>query len=221
MKELVIFDLDKVIVDGQSQNIFLVYLFKKRLVGFYFFAKVSCWFLLYKLALIKNPRKIMDYAFSALRGMSVEETEKIINNFFETTLKKFIFKEAVDIIKEHKAENREIVIVSNAADLIVKKIAHFLGVQHYIATILQTDDGKFTGKIEGKIVYGENKADEIKKFIAEHNFNLEGSHSYSDHISDLPVLEIAEVPVAVNPDKFLEKVAREKNWQILTFNKFL
>ncbi len=40
MNELVILDLDGVIINGQSQQIFLDYIFRKKIVGLFFYLKI-------------------------------------------------------------------------------------------------------------------------------------------------------------------------------------
>jgi len=67
-KELVIFDLDGVIVKGQSQKYFLDFLFKKGKIPLYFYLRVYLWFFLYRIGLVKNPKSVMKYAYSFLKG---------------------------------------------------------------------------------------------------------------------------------------------------------
>jgi phosphoserine phosphatase len=47
---------------------------------------------------------------------------------------------------------------------------------------------------------------------------LKGAHGhvrfYSDHVSDQPVFEWADVPVAVNPHGKLRRLAEERGWAI-------
>jgi HAD superfamily hydrolase (TIGR01490 family) len=219
MNEIVILDLDGVIVNGQSQQIFLNYLFEKRIVGLFFYLKIYFWFILYKLGFVKRPEKIMNFAFSFLKDEKIEDIEKTVEDFFSDRLQEFIFPEIIDIIKEHKAQGRELLIVSNAADILVKKIADFLEIKNYISTQLEKTNDKFTGKILGDIVYGKNKVNFVKEFIKKNSLNLEGSYAYTDHISDLDLLLMVSKPYAVNPDRLLFNEANKRNWPILIFNK--
>jgi HAD superfamily hydrolase (TIGR01490 family) len=217
MKELVILDLDGVIIKGQSQQIFLNYLFRKKIVGLFFYLKIYMWFIFYKMGLNKNPKKIMNYAFGSLKGKNLEEVEKLINDFFSEVLNNFIFHEIIDIINKHKIENRELIIVSNALDIIVKKISQFLNIKNYIGTKLEIIDDKFTGNISDDIVYGKNKLKLIETFLRKNKLNLKNSWAYTDHISDLPILKLVKNPFAVNPDKKLCIEAKKNNWPILNF----
>ncbi len=219
MSEIVILDLDGVIIKKQSQQIFLDYLFKKKLIGLFFYSKIYFWFILYKLGLVKNPKKIMNFAFSFLKGKKVEDVEKIVEMFFSEKLREFIFPEIIDIIEEHKAQGRELLIVSNAVDAIVNKVAKFLGIKNYICTQLEKTNGIFTGKILEDIVYGKNKVIFVKEFVKKNNLSLNNSYAYTDHISDLDLLIMVSNPNAVSPDRFLFSEAKKRNWPILIFKR--
>ncbi len=219
MRETVIIDLDGTIIKGQSQRLLLDFLFKKRIISPFQCLKIYLWFIFYKTGLAKNPENIMRYAFSFFAGKAVGEIDEIIDDFFETVLKKFIFQEMIDIINKHRKENRELLIVSNAAVIIVQKIARFLDIKNCIGTRLEIVNNKFTGNILGDIVYGKNKIKSAVGFLTSHNLLIEDCWVYADHISDLPLLEIANCPIVVNADGKLYKEAKKRNWQTLIFKK--
>ena len=219
MSELVIFDLDNTLIKGQSQKLFLSYFFKKGLITRFFYIKLMFWFVLYKIGIVKNPKKTMEYAFSFLKDMNVDEFNQHINNFFEQRLKYYIFKDSIEIVKKNKNQDRKILIASNAIKFIPQRVTQFLNVDYYIGTKLEIENNKFTGKIDGDIIYGKNKVFAIKKFIKENNLSLKNSWGYSDHHSDLPFLEIVDFPVVVNPSKKLLKKAQEQKWPILKFKE--
>ena len=52
-------------------------------------------------------------------------------------------------------------------------------------------------------------------YVQEKNLTLENSYSYADHVSDIDILQLAEHPVAVYPDRNLLKVAKINNWKII------
>jgi HAD superfamily hydrolase (TIGR01490 family) len=218
-KELVILDLDGTIINGQSQLIFLKYLLKKRVISLFFYFKLSTWFILYKLSIIKNPKKIMQYAFSFLSKKKESEIETLINDFVVNYLKNFIFLEIINIIDKYKHENKELIIVSNSISPIVKKIAQFLEIKNYIATKLEVENGEFTGKILGDIIYGKNKIKYINNFIKEKEFKIENIWAYTDHISDIDILKNVNHPFVVNPKKDLLKEATKNSWPIIYFKK--
>jgi HAD superfamily hydrolase (TIGR01490 family) len=216
MKELIIFDIDGTIVKGQSQRLFLKYLMSVNLITRSFYIKLMTWFILYKMGIVKDPEKPMKYAFSFLKGKSVVEIAKVSHDFFEKRLKLYIYPEALSIIDEHRRAGRTIILVSNAADIVVKEIAAHLGASEYICTLLETDSGFYNGKVNGSM-YGEQKADAVKALSSKQGFDLKNAWAYGDHISDSHLLSLVGHPVAINPSPKLGSMARQKDWPILTF----
>lgn len=215
MKELVIFDLDGTIISKQSQVVFLRYLLKKKFISFFLYAKVISWFIFYKAGFIKNPRNIMDSIFSFLKGKDVQQFDTIVSQFFDERLKKFIFPQIIDIMNEHKEKNRELIIISNAAEPIVKKVGDYLGIKNCISTKLETSGNAYTGKIQGDIIYGHRKVEALRKFAESRNLNFVNSFAYTDHISDLSLLLAVANACVVNPDLPLLRQAKKRNWPIL------
>ncbi|MFH1422079.1 MAG: haloacid dehalogenase-like hydrolase, partial [Planctomycetota bacterium] len=78
-------------------------------------------------------------------------------------------------------------------------------------------DGKYTGNIKGLVSYGIYKIERIKEFIEENGFSLAGSWVYTDHISDLQLLEMADNKCVVNPDKKLKRLAEKRGWKLYIF----
>lgn len=219
MNELVIFDLDNTLIKKQSQGLLLTYTLKKGTIGLFFYFTIMIWFIFYKLGLVKNPRKIMEYSFSFLKGKNVIDFREDIDDFFRERLKPIIFVDVLRLINTHKAKGRKILIISNAIEYIPKKISEFLNIDYYIGTKLEIKNNKFTGMIDGDIIYGKNKVFAIKEFVKENNLFLKNSWGYSDHHSDIPFLKTVDFPIVVNPTKKLLKEAQKRKWPILKFKK--
>jgi hypothetical protein len=54
--------------------------------------------------------------------------------------------------------------------------------------------------------------------VAE-GIDLASSYAYSDSITDLPMLELVGHPVAVNADRDLLRIARERGWELRDFER--
>jgi hypothetical protein len=67
--------------------------------------------------------------------------------------------------------------------------------------------------------YGPFKADAMRELAAERGIDLDASYAYSDSYTDAPMLEVVGHPFAVNPDRVLLKLAREREWDVLTFTQ--
>jgi phosphoserine phosphatase len=93
-----------------------------------------------------------------------------------------------------------------------------LGADKVIATRMEVADGKYTGDIRF-YAYAENKAKAIKDLAGKRGYDLEQSYAYSDSVTDVHMLEEVGHPYAVNPDKELRRIARDRGWPILVFEK--
>ncbi len=54
---------------------------------------------------------------------------------------------------------------------------------------------------------------------ASGGYDLDGCYAYSDSMTDVHMLEIVGHPFAVNPDKELRRIASERGWPVLVFER--
>jgi HAD superfamily hydrolase (TIGR01490 family) len=151
------------------------------------------------------------------KGKKVTEIDAIFKKFFEEELKKAIYLESKKIIDEHIKDKDTVILISASLNNLLEYLKKYLGLDFLFATRLEIDDGVFTGKIEGEAVYSNNKIEIIKKFIQERNVVWKDVFVYTDHISDLELLEMVGHPKVINPDKFLRRIAKKKRWIVYDF----
>ena len=125
--------------------------------------------------------------------------------------------EAQKLINMHQEAGRDTWIVSASPQRMVEPLAGALGMTGAIGTKGEVVDGHYTGKLDGPFVYGPGKAEAIEQLASERGYDFQLCYSYSDSVSDLPMMELVGHPVAVNPDSQLEAVARERGWPIVIF----
>ena len=218
MKELVIFDIDGTLLKGQSQKLFLAYLFSTNRINLIFYFRLMCWFILYKVGLVKDPKRPMMYAYSFLKDRSVDEVSYWAHEFFEKKLKYAIFSDAIEIINEHRRLGRGIILVSNAMEPIVKEVAHYFNIVDYISTKLEIINGVYTGDIVD-MMYGEYKVDAVKRYVLDNHVNTENVWAYGDHVTDEPLLSLVSHPYMVNASRSLLTLTRSRNWPSLAFKE--
>lgn len=212
MNKFVFFDVDNTLINGQTQKILAGFLFKNRVIGLLTFLKINLFFLFYKLKLIKDTAKIRKKLLLMFKGKKVTEIGVLFKIFFEEELKKAIYLESRKIIEEHIKDKDTVILISASLNNLLEHLKKYLGLDFLFATRLEIDGDVFTGKIEGEAVYGNNKIEIIKKFIQERNLAWKDVFVYTDHISDLELLEMVGHPMIVNPDKFLRRIAKKKRW---------
>ena len=160
--------------------------------------------------------KMRAYLTNMVTGWDVDVVRQSVAETLHSIIDPLVFEEAVDLIEEHRAAGREVVIVSASGSEVVEPIGEMLGVDHVIATALVVEDGRYTGDV-GFYAYGRNKALAMKRLAEQRGYDLAESYAYSDSETDAPMLEAVGHPYAVNPDKALRKIAEDNGWPILTF----
>src|SRR3712207_7357005 len=90
-------------------------------------------------------------------GWDVATVHEIVRETLHEIVDPLVYAEAADLIEEHRAAGREIVIVSSSGADVVEPIGEMLGVDRVVATRMVVADGRSTGEIDF-YAYGENKA---------------------------------------------------------------
>jgi len=163
--------------------------------------------------------KLRTAMLDLIQGWNQRHVAEIVRETLEEIVTPIIFKEALDLIGEHHAADRIVVLVSSAPEEVARPLGEHLGVDDVIATRAEVDaNGDYTGEL-AFYGYGPNKAEAIRKLAAERDIDLEDSYAYSDSVTDEPMLRAVGHPVAVNPDRDLARLAHAEGWEVLNFAK--
>lgn len=157
------------------------------------------------------------YLTSMCTGWDVAQVREIVSETLHEIIDPIVYDEAVELIAQHKAAGRDVVIVSTSGEEVVAPIGAMLGADEVVATRMVVADGKYTGEIE-RYTYGPEKAVAVVQLAGERGYDLGGSYAYSDSATDVPMLEAVGHPYAVNADRALRKIANERGWPLLTFS---
>ena len=130
-----------------------------------------------------------------------------------------LYREVLDEAYAHQDAGRPVYIVTAASQELADVLAHVLVLDGGLGMRSEVRDGVYTGKPAGPFTYREGKAEAIRELAAREGIDLTESYAYSDSESDLPMMRAVGHPVAVNPDRVLERVAREEGWRIMRFDK--
>lgn len=162
--------------------------------------------------------KMRAYLTDMVKGWDAQIVRQVVSETLHQIIDPLVHDEAVDLIEQHHAAGRDVVIVSASGIEMVEPIGRLLGADHVMASRLVVEDGKYNGEV-AEYVYGPNKAIAMKALAEERGYDLSASYAYSDSETDAPMLEIVGHPFAVNPDKGLRKLAEERGWPILSFTR--
>jgi HAD superfamily phosphoserine phosphatase-like hydrolase len=135
------------------------------------------------------------------------------------------FGQSVDRVAWHAKQGHEIVLVSGTLEPLGRRTARAMEAElaargitvtiHVIATRLEEQDGKWTGRVLGEAMFGKAKARAAKRFAEEMKIDLRRSYAYGDSLHDRSLMEMVGRPAAVNPSDDLASVARTLGWPVL------
>lgn len=161
---------------------------------------------------------VRDRVLDAIEGVSVAELTALGDDIIPRLVDD-VRREAQGFLELHREAGRDTYMVTASPIEIVQRLSEELGMTGAIATVAEIVDGVYTGELSEPFCYGPGKALAISKLAAERGYDLALSYSYSDSVSDLPMLELVGHPVAVNPDRELERIARARSWPIVEFSR--
>ena len=216
--EAAFFDLDKTVISKSSSLALSRPMYRAGLVTRSQLLKGAYAQLVYLLVGADDRRmeRAKEGILAITKGWERDQVEKLARESVEKILDPYIYQEALDLIALHRALGRKVYIVSSSPEEVVRPLAERLGADGVITTRAESVDGRYTGRLEF-YCYGEQKADAIRELAQREGIDLSTTYAYSDSATDLPMLEAVGLPVAVNPDRDLRKVAEQRDWQIRHF----
>ncbi|MDQ3932166.1 MAG: HAD-IB family hydrolase [Actinomycetota bacterium] len=115
-------------------------------------------------------------------------------------------------IRAHRRAGHRVVFITGALDFIVEPIAPLA--DEVVSAHLREEGGRLTGDLTRPPLVGEARASWLRDYARATGADLAASYAYADSFSDLPLLEVVGIPVAVNPDVALNRVARTRRWPV-------
>ncbi len=212
------FDMDHTITWENSGLSFVRFAGAKGIIPTGHVLKSMFKIVLYRLSLL-NIEHWYEKNMEMLSGTKLQDMDNFCTAWFEETLKKAIYKEALDLIRGHKEKGRRVVIISNSPIFFVKPMAHVLQIPDVICSRVEIKNGILTGKLVKPLCYGEGKKFYAQVWAEENGVDLARSYFYTDSSFDVALMKVVGYPIATNPDMKLRKAALESHWPILDFKK--
>jgi HAD superfamily hydrolase (TIGR01490 family) len=131
-----------------------------------------------------------------------------------------VYPRMLAVAHAHQDAGRRAYITTAASLELATILAQVLSFDGAIGSDLsEVVDGVYTGRVSGLFAYHVGKAEAIRELAAREGIDLEQSYAYTDSVSDLPMLEAVGHPVAVNPDRALAAIARERGWELMRLDR--
>src|SRR6266540_6738069 len=160
-------------------------------------------------------RRAREVTLGAVKGQAQSEVVEMGRAVAERELIPRFYPQAVELMNRHKRAGREVYISSSSPEDFLAILSTELGMDGVIGTRAQVENGVYTGHLDGELCNREEKARRVAELADERGIDLVRCYAYSDSINDLPLLELVGNPVAMNPDRPLLRIARQRGWQVI------
>jgi HAD superfamily hydrolase (TIGR01490 family) len=213
---LAIFDLDNTLIAGDSDNLWGRFVCERGLVdGEGFAARNDQFYADYQSGSL-DITAYLHFALGPLKGRPQTELDAWHQDFMTSKIEPIMLPKAAALIDDHRKQGHELLIITATNHFITRPIATALGVAELLACEAQIVDGLYTGEPTGIPSYHAGKVTRLYAWLDGRDTTLAGAYFYSDSHNDLPLLELVDNPVAVDPDDTLLVRARESGWPVIS-----
>jgi HAD superfamily hydrolase (TIGR01490 family) len=214
------FDLDKTLMEGSSALHFARAAYRAGMVSRRQLARDGWANLKFRLngSTDAGTDELRERILDSIAGQRVVDLARMGPDVLAGILP-LLYREVLEEAYAHQDAGRRVFIVTAASQELAEVLARVLVLDGGIGMRSEVRDGVYTGKPAGPFTYREGKAVAIRELAEQEGIDLSESYAYSDSESDLPMMHAVGHPVAVNPDRALERVARQEGWRIMRFDK--
>lgn len=213
---LAIFDLDNTLLRGDSDYLWGMYLIDKGAVDQESHQRENERFYQEYLNGQMDIMAFLRFQLAPLARIPMPELLQMREEYLENYIEPIITEQARALVEKHRQQGDTLLIISATNDFVTRPIADLFAIDELIATNAELIDNQYTGAVSGVPSYQEGKVLRLNDWLKKTGNTLKGSWFYSDSHNDLPLLQIVDHPVAVNPDPQLAKYAAQLGWQVLT-----
>jgi HAD superfamily hydrolase (TIGR01490 family) len=167
----------------------------------------------------RSRRRFNEVFFREYRGMREQVLREQSRQLFDEKILPSIYPDTQLLLEEDRRQGFLPVLVSGELDVALEQVIRYLGFQAVICNRLVYRDGVATGEVEIPLIAEEEKVRAMERLCEKFGTEMKQAKAYSDSFSDLPMLEAVGMPAAVNPDRRLKRVARERGWTILDLKR--
>ena len=159
-----------------------------------------------------------EFMLGLLARASQPELAQWHEDFMAEVIRPAIRDNAIELVQEHMTRGDLCAIVTATNDFVTAPIARAFGIPHLIATVAETRQGRYTGRIQGVPSFQAGKIVRVDEWLAGMGLKRDAFQEtwfYSDSPNDLPLLEVVSHPIATNPSPTLRDIALQRGWKVL------
>ena len=127
------------------------------------------------------------------------------------------FPAGIERVRAHRKLGHRTVLLTGALDFVIEPLRPLF--DDVLCASLGERHGTFTGELTQVPPTGEARALLLAEYAEGNDASISEAVAYADSASDLPMLEAAGYPVAVNPEAKLAAIARRRGWHTEDWSK--
>ena len=168
---------------------------------------------------LRSRRRFNEAFFRHYRGLRRDWLEANAPALCEELLKPALYRGAAALVEENRRQGYYTVLLTGSLDFAVAPLARYLQFDRVAPNRLVFLDGVATGELAEPVQAEAEKARAMEAIMKEMGADVADCRAYSDSMSDLPMLEMAGNPSAVNPSRRLAAIARARHWPVLDLER--
>lgn len=211
------FDLDGTLLSVNSARLWIRSEFREQRLSRWQVLQGAFYLVAYHFGLVTMDSALGE-ALATVRGVSEETIRQRTRRWFDDEVVRFVAPGGKAAVDEHRRLGHRVVLLTSSSPYESEIACERIGLDGYLSTRYEVEDGLFTGRFVGPICYGAGKVQVASGFAMVHGLDLDASYFYSDSITDLPMLERVGFPRVVNPDPRLRREARRRRWPVLDWS---
>lgn len=216
---LALFDLDNTLLGGDSDYLWGRFLVEQGIVdGESYERENRAYYEQYKAGTL-NIQEFLAFSLRPLAEHPPERLHAWREQFIARLIDPIILPDARALVERHRKQGDTPVIITATNRFVTAPIAARFGIDHLIATEVEMDGDRYTGRSTGIPCFQNGKVARLQEWLNAQQADLDGSWFYSDSHNDLPLLEQVAHPVAVDPDDTLAHHARARGWPIMSLRQ--
>ena len=213
---LAIFDLDNTLLAGDSDYLWGQYLVENRIVDAKLYESENERFYRQYREGNLDIFEFLAFSLKPLADHSLEELYSWRYDFIKRYIEPIIPNASKDLVDKHRQQGDTLLVITATNRFVTEPIVDIFGIENLLATDPELTVHGYTGKVDGTPCFQGGKVKRLNDWLKETGQVLDGACFYSDSHNALPLLEMVDNPVAVDPDDQLKATAENNGWPIIS-----
>ena len=216
LRLLRVLDFDGTMVRGDAFFALLIFVFARHPRLWWRSFRLAQAVLFFALGKRSNAQLKTLFIREVIAPLPSRHLEEALRNFVSQFRSSRLRPDVRERIRRWKGEGNRVILLSASPDFLVRPLVDGLGLDAVLATPTEADeDGRLTGVLPRGNYRSRRKVEVLREYCSFHG-PFDEVQAFTDHHSDIPLLEYADRGVLVHPTRRLaawatgrENVSRE------------